>query len=562
MPLRGATKLTFPRTRRIIPFEHGTTFDGGDLIPLHHQDILPGDTLKLKMSYVLRMLTPINPVMDNAYLSVDAYFVPWRIIWNQFKQFMGENDSTYWTESAVYTVPLNNWRPNPSGSGVDSTTLAHSIGSYFGLPPYADSSSTITYTISALPLRAYVCVYNYWYRDQNVTPPIIYSKESSNISSAGLSGVPLTSANFHYEAEPLRSEKLPDYFTMLLPQPQKGEEQDAEGKVFTGLEHTGLGDSLLSLKLRSVVSAAAGQPAQGYLSTSSYEQGSVYASQPSGFDPEAGTYVGPTNLWASIGVSALRDAIFRQHVLEIRAKAGSRYASETLPSLFGVENSEALLSEAEYLGGFDKLINMTEVLSNSDTTTGIGDESLGRPVGANGAMSKTTGDGYIFNHTFSEHGLVLVLATVRHRETYFQGIERRWNRLSFWDWYLPQAQGLGMQPVYKRELNVSGLPDSDRSIFGYRDYGADYTFFPNRLSGLMNPVLGTQGLASWTFGSVLSANPVLNSDFMKADKTGFARTLVLKDVAPGMQFFGDFAFELDLTSVACNSQRFPGMDRI
>lgn len=555
MPLRGATKLTFPRTRRVIPFEHGTTFDGGDLIPLHHQDILPGDTLKVRMSYVLRMLTPINPVMDNAYLSVDAYFVPYRIIWNQFKQFMGENDSTYWTESTTYTVPTGKYQPQLSSAGFSVGTV-HSIGAYFGLPPMlldddnTDPLVSSAYSVSILPLRAYAQVYNYWYRNENVTPAVVFSKESVSSTSVGSTAVVLSSTNFSYMAKPLKSEKLPDYFTMLLPQPQKGDEQLVNGIVnASSVRHDAgsalsfVDDSLNPVSGNANIVLSAGLT--DYLSGDEYE-GSL-------------NFLRPDNLWANIGVSALRDAIFRQHVLEIRAKAGSRYASETLPSLFGVENSEALLSEAEYLGGFDKLINMTEVLSNSDTTT---DDGTGRPVGANGAMSKTTGDGYIFNHTFSEHGLVIILATVRHRETYFQGIERRWNRLSFWDWYLPQAQGLGMQPVYKRELNIAGLADTDRSIFGYRDYGADYTFFPNRLSGYLNPILGTNGLATWSFGSVLTRRPVLNSAFMKADDTGFARTLVLQDVNEGMQFFGDFAFELDLTSVACNSQRFPGMDRI
>lgn len=549
MAIKGAVKFTFPREKRVIPFEHGTTFDGGDLIVLHHQDLLPGDNVKIKLNYVLRALTPLNPVMDNAFLSIDVYACPVRLLWTDFFGFMGQNDTTYWTETGSYTVPTTNWLP----SLISDLDGAHFIGGYFGLPLQPLSAEPQDgWTVTILPLRAYALTYNFWYRDQNVTPPVLFTKGSTSYNQIH----PATNDktlydHFSYMTVPLKSEKLPDYFTMLLPQPQKGAEQTANGMVVPGNTHSLPGlDMIWSLKSGSYI----GNGEKAILAASGISKavdiGSVFEEE----DRTASAV--PSNLWANVGISALRDAIFRQHILEIRGKSGTRYASETLPSLFGVQNSEALLSEAQYLGGIDKLINMTEVLSNSDTTA-----SGGRPLGANGAMSKTTGSDYLCNYSASEHCILLVLATVRHRETYFQGIERRWNRLSFWDWYLPQAAGLGMQPVYKRELNCEGLTDADRTIFGYRDYGADYTFFPNRLSGRMSPLLGSNGLSSWTYGSVLSANPVLNSDFMKADNTGFARTMVVQPTYAGMQFFGDFKFDIELTSVI-RSQRFPGMDRI
>lgn len=229
-------------------------------------------------------------------------------------------------------------------------------------------------------------------------------------------------------------------------------------------------------------------------------------------------------------------------------RAGSRYASEFLPNIFGVENSESMYDEPEYLGGFEQLINMQEVYSQADTG------SSGRPIGDNGGLSKTTGKEYLFQHTFSRHGVCLICATVRHEECYGEGYERKWTKSSFWDFYLPQAQGLGFQKIMTREIYGQA---SSSAVFGYQDYGAEYRYTPSRLSGYMRPYL-SGSLSSWTWSQTFSAAPVLNQNFMNADSSGFNRTQAVSGVA---QFLGNFHFEGVWTRVV-GVQRFPGLTRI
>lgn len=548
MANKFAPTINRPRNKFRMPHEVGTTFDGGLVIPLEWQEILPGDHLAKKMGYVLRMLTPLNPVMDNAYLNVSAYFVPYEIIWNQFKQFMGQNETSAWTESTTYLVPAAvNAAPGQSAS-------VGSIGDYLGLP--TGSSIPANTRISLLPLRGYLSIWNYWYRNENVVDPILFTKESADYVSASY-------GKFYTDA-PLPSMKLPDYFTTCLPDTTKIEPINLIGDlpVDAGANH-----SLNSTAIRLV--DLAGDPYTGLLGSLSYNgYGLQYITLPAGVSDEDDSGTAKfRNLWASgnLDIEKFRRAAVYQHVGEILARGGSRYASEFLVNIFGVKNSESLFDEPEFLGSIDRLINMTEVTSNADTAE-FGESGVenGRLLGSNGAFSKTTGSDYLFEHTFTRHGMVFVLATVRHRETYFQGIEKKWTRSSFFDFYLPQAQGLGFQKVLKREIystdNSSGGVNS-LATFGYQDYGAEYRFQPNRLTGYLKPNV-TGGLSTWTYAQILGSMPTLNPSFMYADKSGFDRTIAVdSSTYSSMQFFGNFLFEDEWIRVV-GVQRFPGLDVI
>lgn len=542
--IRGKATINRPRNRFKSDHEVSTTFDGGLVIPLNWYEILPGDSLELSTDYILRMLTPLQAVMDNAWLDVKCFFVPLEVIFRQFPQFMGQNEESAWTESATYTIPMISPLYGDANMETgDDVCPVGSIGDYMGLPTKAhtvDGSTWALEDVSALPLRAYLKTWNYWYRDQNIVDPVLFPVDSDPGTSVGAYSV-------GYSSTPLPSMKLPDYFTTVLPAPTKidpvllgagmpvGTMQDShtEGdKSPLHLVKSDTGASVSATGLKTVVG--------GLSYTGTGDLSSVGSLRPDNLYTVGG----------AITIEDIRRAAVYQHVGEILARGGSRYASEFLVNIFGVKNSESLLSEPELLGGFTKMINMTEVLSQADTG------SSGRIIGDNGAYSKTLGkNGFLCQNTFTRHGIVLVLATVRHEETYFQGIEKKWLRKSFWDFYLPQAQGLGYQKLYKKELYYG---PSQNDIFGYQDYGAEYRFIPSKLTGYMRPDVDG-ALSTWTWASILQNYPVLNEQFMKADKTGFERTIGIQK--EGMQFFGSFHFNAKWTRVV-GVQRFPGLDKI
>lgn len=351
--------------------------------------------------------------------------------------------------------------------------------------------------------------------------------------------------------------KEPDYFTTCLPFTSKISpiEFGGDAPVIPGADIYKVGDDAdTSDRLATTARfAAIDQANVNRVSSIGGVSSTLYASNPL-VGQNSDTVVSPANLWAKIGelnVEVMRRALVYQHVGEILARGGSRYATEFLVNIFGVENSDSLLNEPEHLGSFERLINMTEVLSNSDTS-----DTGGRIIGDNGAFSKTTGSGdYLFQHTFTRHGILLIVAAVRHEEHYFQGLPRKFSQLSFWDHYLPQAQGLGFQKVLKKELKLAGADPS--AVFGYQDYGADYRYQPNRLAGFMRPNV-TGALATWTYSQVFASVPTLNPDFMKADISGFDRVSAV-DHTENHLFFGNFHFDIVATRVV-GIQRFPGLN--
>lgn len=544
---RMYARINRPRNKFPMPHDVETTFKPGLVVPLAWYPILPGDTFDCKMSYVLRMLTPINPVMDNAWLKVQAVFCPYEILFDKTRQFFGEADPGTW-DSLDLSLPYHEVL-------VGQQYQVGSIADYLELP--VEEFLNSGFKITTLPLRAYCATWNYWWRDENLVDKVLYPTDGG--SSSDLTG----SYDLWYTGEPLPAMKLPDYFTTCLPFTSKISPVELGGpaKVVPGDEFIKSGDSAANNDaLARLATFRAAQPdnenvvsAEAYLGNNTGSDGSGVM-----FDSVPTYAFTPSNLWAqnaSLTIETFRRALVYQHVGEILARGGSRYATEFLANIFGVENSESLLNEPEHLGSFERLINMTEVLSNADTDAG----SSGRILGDNGAMSKTTGAGdYLFQHTFTRHGILMIVCTVRHQEHYFQGIPKKFTQLSFWDHYLPQAQGLGFQKVMASELKLPASGVSDQ-VFGYQDYGADYRYQPNRLAGFMRPNV-TGALATWTYSQVFDSVPVLNEDFIKADQSGFDRVSAV-DLTSAHQFFGNFHFDITATRVV-GVQRFPGLNYV
>lgn len=514
--------IEIKRSRFNRPYQHKTTFREGDLIPIYRDEILPGDTVSLNVADVVRMSTPIFPVMDNCFLDLFAFFVPNRLVWQHWREFMGENTTAPWAQTTTYQEPQFNLDRTQQ---VQYTTRG-SVYDYFGLPFQMVAASS-DYKFSALPFRAYGLIWNEWFRDQNLQSPIGVNTGDS-----------ITSADLNLLSTPMKANKYHDYFTSCLPAPQKGPSVlvplSGIVPVVPGTEHnlSGLGVIWKDPNAVNPVSGALGARADGY--------GVV-----SGAASTSTTYAAPSNLWAKLDgdgnsttINALRLAFQTQKLLERDAFSGSRY-TEILYGHFGVTSPDGRLQRPEYLGGSHQLINMDTVVQSSQTTTGTG----GSPQGNVSGCSKTVSRDHLFTHSFTEHGQLIVLACVRTQRTYQNGIERSWTRRNRLDYYWPELAHIGNQPVYNREIYADGSR-FDEQVFGYQEAWAEYRYKPSHVTGYMRSFTGS--LDSYHYADSYLSLPVLSDSWIREDDTAFKRTLAVQSSDPD-QFIADFFFTGDWT---------------
>lgn len=500
---------------------HKTTFNAGQLIPFYVDEVLPGDTFDIDTAFVARTTTPIFPVMDDLEIEFFYFFVPNRLVWNGWQELHGENKTSAWIPSSPPAkVPYVNF---------SSQTLAsHTIGDYFGLPAgqsaFTSSVTTsATIGINVLPFRAYGLIWNEWFRDQNLQAPISIS--TSSYDSTGY--------KYHPQNVPLTVCKKHDYFTSCLPAPQKNTSVylplGGYAPVLTRVNNT-VGSSV-PMAWRGAANS------KGLLmynnEFSDFEDVSfTYAtgSLNSGIETTSG-FMHPANLWADLSsataatVAQLRQAFQLQRLFERDARGGTRY-TEIIRSHFGVISPDSRLQRPEYLGGFKETIGCQQVnqTSSTDNTS---------PQGNTAAFSLTTGVNRGVHQSFTEHGYVIGVLTVRNKKTYSQGIERMWYKRDRFDFYYPALAHISEQPVYTKEIYSSLSNQISNEVFGYQEAWAEYRYKPNRVSGLMRPnVTGT--LASWNYADMYSAVPSLSGTFIEDNtKTNLDRTLaVSSSVAP------------------------------
>lgn len=514
------------------------TFDAGQLIPFYVDEVLPGDTFSIDNVGLVRMSTPIFPVMDNCYLDYYYFFCPDRILWEHWKEFMGEVTDEPWVQTTEYTVPQLKIK---GGTAQNKFPLENSILDYMGIPTKI-IGETGELDINALPIRAYVKIWNEWFRDQNVDNPAINSNKDADVTYKD-SGKDATIETILQEAytggRPLPVNRFHDYFSSTLPAPQRSTESVripmtgdaqivwpnsaeimADGSIFQNG-----GGNLENVPINSNMKIAASKT-----NNKSGRSFVMFGGSKNSSEINYSGMIADLSTVTAASINQLRQAFQVQKYFEELARGGSRYR-EQIYSLFKTRISDKTVQIPEYLGGDRIMINMSQVVQTSGTT----DVS---PQGNVSAMSVTGFGKSAFTKSFEEHGFVIGVCCVRHDHTYQQGVERMFSRKNKLDYYFPVFANLGEQAVLKKELYAQGT-ETDKEAFGYQEAWADYRMKPNRICGAFRSN-ATGTLDSWHYGDNYSSTPTLSQEWMKEGSAEIARTLAVENKVNEPQFIADF----------------------
>lgn len=497
-----------------------TTFNAGDVIPFYVDEVLPGDTFDVQTSKVVRMPSLITPVMDNIYLDTYFFFVPNRLVWDHWREMNGENTKSAWIPDVEYEVPQIT---APAGGWTVGT-----LADYFGIPIGVPNLS-----VNALPFRAYSLIMNEWFRDENLTDPLVTPTDDATVQGVNTGNYITDTAK---GGLPFKAAKYHDYFTSCLPSPQKG--PDVTIPVLGNTPVMALPDLVPGVTADSVgasmLSTHASFPGQrnleAFKGSGQWIMGGTAVEQPES-SPDSVRF---NNLWAINSASSvatinqLRMAFQIQKLYERDARGGTRYI-EVLKSHFGVTSPDARLQRPEYLGGNRVPININQVVQNSQTT----DQSpQGTPVG----LSLTSDTHADFRKSFVEHGFVIGVMVARYDHTYQQGLERFWSRKDRFSYYWPVFANLGEQAVLNKEIYAQGTAEDDE-VFGYQEAWADYRYKPNHTTGYMRSQAPTS-LDAWHLGDDYEALPSLSDAWIREEGKTIDRVLAVTSQITH-QFFAD-----------------------
>lgn len=468
------TKIRIKKPNRSafnLSHEKKLSFNMGDLVPIFLQEVIPGDKFQVRTEQLIRFQALKSPMMHRVDVSTHFFFVPYRLIWNDFEKFItgGENG----TENPIFPTLTANDAP----SDLKKMLGIGSLADYLGYPSLQINGLTGTnaYQIekfSALPFRAYNLIYNEYYRDQNLTLAVNINKSSSNDFINNL-----TNDN-SYGSSVWRLKKRAwqkDYFTSALPWAQRGPSVNVPTPNMTV---TAGGSDVTIQSGHAIATVADGTPVKAV-----HTSGSAFGT-----------------------ITDLRRAYRLQEWLEKNARGGSRYI-EQIFSHFGVKSSDARLQRPEYLGGSKNPIVVSEVLQQSQTS---GDSALGT-MGGHGI---TASSNKAWSRYFEEHGIVLGIMSVTPRPAYMQGLPKIFNKFDKFDYFWPEFAHIGEQEIKNKELYYTPAGSDNDNTFGYTPRYAEYRYVPDTVHGTMLTTLDF-----WHMAQKYSSKPNLNTSFIECNPT-------------------------------------------
>lgn len=477
LPQVEANLSTFDLSESLV-----TTIKPDYLYPVYWQELQPNDHFEISVSSLARIMPMVAPTMTGIKMKFFAFWVPNRILWNHWLNFMGEK--TFQGDKTEYTVPQIQMN--------DATNITGGIADYLGIPP---TETDVIYSVTAFPFRAYNKIWNEWFRSNMIQEEVKeYSGDTDEKEK-------LSDYKLLKKGKPL------DYFTSCLPQPLQVDIAIGDSApVLTGTGVTRLNFAGVNQSGEVVDNDSGAVQTRNRQAISANTETNLYAdmSQVTG-----------------LSIESLRKAASLQVLLEKDQRAGQRYI-DLLHEHFGISVPDFLVGRSEFIGSCTTTINVEPVVQNS--------ESAATPQGNLSSVGFGLESNKLCEFSAREHGHLMILCSVESEVLYQQGLDRKFSKLGRFDYYFPEFANLGEQPVLEKEIMLTADTANSLKVFGYTPRYRELREGYNKVSGLMrsNVTSGKQSLDVWHLAQKFENVPKLNAEFIES-KTPLERVLAIQE---------------------------------